>query len=476
MGFSSRLRAGASIRTIAGAVVLVTAVGCVPDGGGTGGTTTTAAPTSTTTTTVATTTTTTTTTTTPSGGVQPPTGNRSIALGTSGLPTDADESDMTPDGRYVVFTSKSSDLVPGIVPLAPIVYRLDRLTNTYAAACLMPDGTVPQKNGPFFSYCEHPTISADGRYASYDSNARLDSRSNGGTDVFVTDFTTGTTVDVAFSGNNENRYPSISNNGRWVVFRSASTNLVTTADTNGETDTYRWDRTTGEIRRVSVAAGGGETDGGSSSGIALDDGRVAFNSNAKNLIPGQTFTGSVNRTYLRNLDTGAVTAISVANGSVYEGYLIDVTPDGRYVLFNSSVRVLPIDNNSGQQDTYLRDVVAGTTTLGLPATNGESPSVGARVMDISSDGRFMLGFSGSSSIVPGDTNSAADVFLVDRSNGSIIRVSRNSSGGQNQYGVSSAGSITDDGRTFTMHGAASELLTGSSGSLTKGVIAPTNRP
>ena len=82
--------------------------------------------------------------------------------------------------------------------------------------------------------------------------------------------------------------PAISADGRFVAFDSEATNLVP-GDTNDASDVFVRDRQTGTTRRVSVSSGGAQGNGASFDPAISADGRfVAFNSDATNLVPGDT--------------------------------------------------------------------------------------------------------------------------------------------------------------------------------------------
>jgi len=78
--------------------------------------------------------------------------------------------------------------------------------------------------------------------------------------------------------------PAISGDGRWVVYDSTATNLVE-GDGNGQSDVFLYDRQTGETRKVSSAAGGGDADGPSiGPRVSADGSCVVFASMADNLV------------------------------------------------------------------------------------------------------------------------------------------------------------------------------------------------
>jgi TolB protein len=143
----------------------------------------------------------------------------------------------------------------------------------------------------------NPSISSDGRYVAFQSYATnlVTGDNNSRYDVFVYDRDTGEIERVSVDnsgveGNGNSLNPSISSDGRYVAFYSNATNLVA-GDNNGSQDVFVYDRDTGEIERVSVDNSGVEGDGGSSYSSISSDGRyVAFYSDATNLVTGDTNT------------------------------------------------------------------------------------------------------------------------------------------------------------------------------------------
>lgn len=107
---------------------------------------------------------------------------------------------------------------------------------------------------------DSPALSADGRFIVFSSLATdlVSGDTNGVADIFVRDRLTGTTerVSVAADGtqaNQESRRPALSADGRYVAFYSLATNLLP-GGTNGVADLFVKDRLTGAIERVNVAS------------------------------------------------------------------------------------------------------------------------------------------------------------------------------------------------------------------------------
>jgi len=196
---------------------------------------------------------------------------------------------ISADGRYVAFVSYASNLVPGDTNDAQDIFVYDRQIGQTSRVSEDSDGT--QGNGP----SHWPAISADGRYVVFYSSASnlVPDDTNGTYDAFVHDRLTGQTSRVSVAsdgtqGNGESERPAISADGRYVAFVSYANNLVP-GDTNGTFDVFVHDRQTGQTSRVSVASDGTQGNVSSSvSAISADGHYVAFLSEASNLVPGDT--------------------------------------------------------------------------------------------------------------------------------------------------------------------------------------------
>src|SRR5207248_5589264 len=141
-------------------------------------------------------------------------------------------------------------------------------------------------------YSSGPSISADGRFVAFRSDAAnlVADDTNNVADVFVHDRQTGETQRVSVStagaeANGVSQRPAISADGRYIMFTSAASNLVA-GDTNYSWDVFVHDRESGETLRVSVSSDGVQGTRSSFGGAISADGRyVAFASTASNLVP-----------------------------------------------------------------------------------------------------------------------------------------------------------------------------------------------
>src|SRR4028118_838518 len=119
------------------------------------------------------------------------------------------------------------------------------------------------------SFSSQPSISADGRFVAFSSDASniVPGDTNSNPDVFVRDTLTNTTtrVSVDSAGNQANSNSSdasISADGRFVAFFSAGTNLVP-GDTNNRNDIFVRDTLTNTTTRASVDSAGNQQNGSS---------------------------------------------------------------------------------------------------------------------------------------------------------------------------------------------------------------------
>jgi Tol biopolymer transport system component/putative cell wall-binding protein len=192
---------------------------------------------------------------------------------------------LSADGRYVCFNSYSTNLVAGDNNEAPDVFVRDRTGGTTERVSVANDGAEGD------DWSDYPSISADGRYVAFDSQAGnlVAGDDNYDWDVFVRDRTGGTTTRVSVSGtgsqgNLNSFWPSISGDGRYVVFESFATDLVSGA-TSTQGDVYVRDRTGGTTTRLSVTSAGVQGNDWSGTPAISADGRyVVFESEATNLI------------------------------------------------------------------------------------------------------------------------------------------------------------------------------------------------
>ncbi len=381
---------------------------------------------------------------------------------------------ISADARYVAFESRADNLVPGDTNNASSavgtdIFVHDRLNGITSRVNVASDGT--QANGD----SQVATISADGRYVAFVSSASnlVAGDSNAQSDVFLHDTVTGTTsrVSVASDGSQGNANSSggtISANGRYVVFISSASNLVA-GDTNGAPDAFVHDRLTGTTIRVDVASDGSQGNGGVviTPTISSDGRYVVFISTDSSLVPGDT-NGAAD-TFVHDLVTGSTSLASVAsdgsqgNSSSDGKARIAISADGRYVAFASfASNLVPNDTNAAGdiagEDVFVHDMMTGVTTRVDVASDGSQGNADRSNLSMSADGRYVAFSSAYEHFVTGDTNGVFDTFVHDMSNGSTVRVSVAADGSQAGGGITVA--LSDDGQYIVFDSSASNVVQG----------------
>ena len=324
--------------------------------------------------------------------------------------------------------------------------------------------------GDFGSF--NPSASSDGRYVAFDSDATnlVAGDTNGRLDVFVHDRQTGATARVSVDsngvrGDNDSFVPSISSDGRYVAFGSRATSLVS-GDTNAMRDIFVHDRQAGSTTRVSVDSSGAQGDNGSFLASISSDGRyVAFQSDATNLVAGDTNTQT--DIFVRDRQTGATTRVSVdSNGT--QGNVSSIAPsisaDGWYVAFESAANNLVTGDTNSLSDIFVHDRQTGSTTRVSVDSSGAQGITGSEAPSISADGRYVAFYSTATNLVSGDTNITWDVFVHDRQTGTTTRVSVDSTGAESD-GWSGDPSISADGRYVAFGSEATNLVAGDTNAL-----------
>lgn len=369
---------------------------------------------------------------------------------------------ITPDGRCVAFSSDATNLVPRDKNSYADVFVRDRLLGTTERVSVSSIGIEANAT------CSHPSVSADARYVAFWSRASnlVADDTNGKYDVFVRDRLLGTTERVSLNadeveGNGDSGYPSISADGRYAAFYSEATNLVPD-DTNGVPDIFVRDRLLGTAERVSVNSDEVEGDDCSAyrSSISADGRYVAFESVATNLVADDTYAQW--DVFVRDRDAGTTERVSVsseetqANGGSGSP---SISADGSYVAFDSVATNLVPDDTNGAYDVFVRDRLLGTTER-VSVNSDEVEGNGlTRGPSISADGRFVAFSSLAANLVPGDSNDVGDIFVRDRDLGTTERFSVSSTG-EEANGSSCVASMSGEGRCVAFHSLASNLVPG----------------
>jgi len=317
--------------------------------------------------------------------------NRLISRSTAGVQGDARSlaPQISADGRYVVYESEATNLIAGDTNGSTDIFRFDTLLGRTERMSVSTSGV----EGDSVSY--EAAVSADGRYVSFTSVASTFSPlevGTGNSDIYLRDTLLGTTtlVSTTMSGapDTTSTASSISADGRYVAFVSASANIVS-GDTNGKQDVFVRDMLTGVTQRVSVATGGAQSNNDAFGAKISADGRyVTFQSNASNLVAGDT--NGQGDIFVRDLLLGTTTRVSVGANGAQANSTSDtpsISADGRYIAFTSTATNLTYDASG--TGIYVYDQLLGTTKRADLSTTGAASDGAATMGVISADGRYV---------------------------------------------------------------------------------------
>lgn len=371
-------------------------------------------------------------------------------------PGDAEEiwpNCISTDGRYVAFASSDGALVAGDTNGTVDVFRRDRLLGAAVRTSVTNAGA--QASGL------NPAMSADGRYVEFNSNLStvVAGDTNGAYDVFVRDLVMGTTQRASVTSTgaeiaDSSGWGMVSQTGRFVTFTTRA-NGVVPEDTNGSDDVYVRDMVANTTIRASVRTGGAQGGPvGSFEGQVSADGRYVAFASYDALEPTDTF--ATIDVYFRDTVADVTKRISQPRvGGVRYGNTSPpvMTPDGRYVAFDTDTQISPLDTNA-YRDVYVWDRVTDTTTLVSVSSGGAIGNAYSNQVSISDDGQRIAFASSASNLVGDDINYSRDAFVRDRAAGTTTLISRTPSGAVAGTGIYNTGlgnfgavGISGDGHT-----------------------------
>ncbi|TMQ06566.1 MAG: tandem-95 repeat protein [Deltaproteobacteria bacterium] len=265
-----------------------------------------------------------------------------------------------------------------------------------------------------------------------------------------------TIATVVADPNDRSNAPSMSEDGRYIAFVTAS--ALVPEDTNGSTDVYVYDRGHRSVARVSVASHGDQANGSSVHPQISANGRyIVFDSAASNLVTGDGNAAS--DVFRHDRVTGETIRISVpfTGPGVGGGTMPTISDDGNLVAFSSTAFDLVPNDANGASDVFVRDVTAGTTTRISGSTTGSDGDLASSDAMISGDGRHVAFSSFATNLITGDTNNLIDVFVRDLAAATTVRASVSSTGGE-ANAASSSPSLSRDGRFVSFVSPATNLV------------------
>jgi Tol biopolymer transport system component len=262
------------------------------------------------------------------------------------------------------------------------------------------------------------------------------------------------------SGNGGSNGVAMSADGNVVAFYSDATDLVR-SDTNQARDVFVRDRNAGTTERISVDSSNAQSNGpshahGLAPALSANGQVVAFYSDASNLVPGDD--NHTTDVFVRDRQAGTTTLVSV-NMSGTSGNRPSLYPsisaDGRLIAFQSAASdLVPGDINSAS-DIFIRDLQAGTTER----LCGVQPNLSSFSPSISGDGNFVAFVSAATNLDPDAKPGILNVFVCDRIAGTVKSVNV-STGGVPGNGDSMTPAISFDGRFVAFKSESDNLVAG----------------
>lgn len=362
------------------------------------------------------------------------------------------KSSISTDGRFVSFVTNAA-LDPIDTNTVPDVYVRDTLANTVSLVSVNYANTGA---GDLDSH--NLKISPDGRYILFYSRAQnllATALPTSEVRLYLRDVQAGATELASPTHNGtaptgSTGFGDISADGRFVVFASSATNIVTN-DTNGHSDVFLYDRLFGTMRLVSQSHSGLLADGPSTLPyISCDGAKIVFMSSATNLTTVSDLNGQSDVFITHTAGETAVTSNITPNSdqiSRSEG----ISCDGQTAILTSNATNLTSESPSTSTPT----LYAFATSSGLIQRVNKSSGgnldnrVSARNSSVNGDGRFILFVSNSSTLVPNDTNGSTDLFLRDMQKGTTHRMVLRHDGSEIAQGSPNEPHISNNGHWFT---------------------------
>jgi LPXTG-site transpeptidase (sortase) family protein len=376
-------------------------------------------------------------------------------------------------------------LLFGIIHVA----RADTMLSNTQYVSIQSDG-VTLSTG---SRAESPSVSGDGRYVVFYSSAAnlVSGDTNGTADIFLKDMQTGNISILSKSadnviGNGASIWPTITTNGRYVVFYSTAKNLVP-GDTNNLSDVFLVDRgtdndeTNNSIQRVSVTTSGGQIGYFSAvrRGAVSNNGEyVVFSTNATGAAMGGISDTNRNEdVYLWSRSTGTsrlishnyLSATTAGNNASTNPIISD---DGKYIAYlsiatdlDANIGGIGLTDSNGLYDVFVYDVSTDTTKLiSLTTTNQLSTSGNPSYLSMSNTGMQITWTTSGQLDTTLDKNTGSDVYLYDLDSNKLTLVSAFNYGSGVQHDALSFASycsgISADGRYVSFASYSVNLVPG----------------
>jgi Tol biopolymer transport system component len=380
--------------------------------------------------------------------------------------SDSEAPQITPDGRYVAFYSTASNLVQGVPNTNDIYVRdmtegITAWASTNARAMLAALGTP---TAAFYNY----VLSTDGVFVAYQTSTAQSGATLRPGAVFRYNQVAGLTDLVSTNASVTGNFPEtldMTPDGRFIAFvgyldNSSYLTALTTC-------IYVWDAQSGASALASCDVSNAAPVNSFCECPTLDPtGQfVAFLADATNLVSNPVVRGY--HLYLRDLVAGSTSLVDADTngaGPVHPSSPSQLSMNGDILAFVCPDGLAPNDWNQCS-DVLVRDMTTNTVELvsvrnpALPSLSPNGPSTSS-TLSLSADGRYVTFSSLANNLVANDTNNCRDIFVCDLLGGSNVLVSVGSDGVTCANGSSSDPVISPDGRYVLFCSAATNLVAG----------------
>lgn len=366
---------------------------------------------------------------------------------------------VSANGRLTAFASAGSNYVSSDVNGLSDVFVYDCVSRSYVWDTTPSRAPVSGNIGSV-----PVAFTPDGRFLLFASRATnlvtdVSFATGPSYQLFIRELASNVTMAVTVSTNGTNFsnssviYPGapptvkrISSDGRYVSFMSTATDLVTKTDTNNGMDVFCRDMVNGTTELITAAPEGDATLHRSTASFLMSTNAryFAFATAATNVVPSFPNTNGFQQVYWRDriAGTNALVSISFDDRMLNEASLRAMSSDGRFVCFDTGATnvIAGLTDTNHTRDFFIRDMVAGETWLVTRNTNGVTTGSRTSGGKFSDNGEWFIFSNSAGDLVPGVTNDspfAGNVYVhhVPSRTNAIVSVSYDGSTGS-EYGVS----------------------------------------
>lgn len=380
--------------------------------------------------------------------------------------SDIDESSISDDGRYIVFATDAADIAARDDNREQDVFLYDRELGRTTLISRALDNSGTTANGASSGV----EISGNGRFIVFGSGATnltaapdtnknwdvflhdRDPDQNGVFDEDVAALEKITVLPDGTEANGGNWQPSITSNGDSILFTSRARNL--TPDAPDDYHYVRYERADRSFARLALADG---TTPDLSNGTISGDGSHAVFATISDIVPGDE--NGKQDIYAYSFATKELTWISKFDEGFQRGWAstYDMSEDARYIVFG----IGELENRMGGVFLVDREAAPGTPPQSVVVPyDGRAPMGYSEGASISDDGRYVAFTSSDQTLVKGDTNAQADVFVRDLVKGANIRAALPYDPAQQGNDSAVRGDLSGDGRWMTFQTSANNFVTG----------------